>query len=83
MLTPRALLVAMVALTVLWLRFDSGYVTQDPPSTGLFVALGILAAVFAVSATVMQVGGKTQRVPLTFGVALGIGTYLLLRAVTP
>jgi hypothetical protein len=83
MLTPRALLVAMAALVVLWLRFDSGYVTEEPASAGLFVALAILASVFAVSSAVMQVGGKTERVPLVFGLALGIGTYLLMRAITP
>jgi hypothetical protein len=83
MLTPRALLVAMAALTVLWLRFDSGYVSQEPPSTGLYVALAILASVFAVSSVVMQAGGATNRVPMVFGLALGIGTYLLMTAITP
>jgi hypothetical protein len=83
MLTPRALVVALAALTVLWLRFDSGYVSDEPASNGLYVALAILASVFAVSAVVMQAGGQTQRVPLIFGLALGIGTYLLMQAVTP
>jgi hypothetical protein len=84
LLSPRALLVALAALVVFWLSFDSGLLNQEPPPPGRFVALAILGVVFAFSAFVMQkAGAKPARVPLLFGLALGIGTYLLMQAITP
>lgn len=82
--SPRALAVALAALVVFWLAFDSGMVSQEPPVPGRSVALAILGVVFGLAAVVMQKGGSdSKRIPLFFGLALGIGTYLLMRAITP
>ncbi len=83
MLTSRALMVAVAALAVFWFAFDSGYVNTEPAPPGRLVALGILGLVFTVSASVMHAAGENKRVPLIFGLALGLGTYVLMRTLTP
>jgi hypothetical protein len=81
MITGRALAVAMAVLAVLWFALDSG-ISSQPPVPGTSTALAILAVVFAMGAFVMHAGGRPERVPLLIGLALGLGTYLLVRALT-
>jgi hypothetical protein len=77
MVSGRALAVALAVLAVLWLSLDSG-LRSEPPLPGTYVALGILAVLFAASAWIMHAGGRPERVPLLVGLALGMGTYLLI-----
>jgi len=79
--TGRVLAVAVAVFAVLWLALDSGWMSAAPAPPGTSVALGMLAAVFAVGAWMMQAGGRTGRVPMLVGMALGVGAYALVRAV--
>ena len=45
------------------------------------LSLGMLAVVFGVGAWVMQAGGRSQRVPLLVGTALGCAAYVALHAI--
>jgi hypothetical protein len=84
LMSPRALAVAFAALVVFWFAFDSGFVNQEPALPGRSLALAILAAVFGLTAFMMQkAGAQTNRIPWLFGLALGIATYLLMHAITP
>jgi hypothetical protein len=78
MLSARALAIAVGVLLVLWVALDSGIVPRDDPG-GLTPALGILGAVFGLSALVMHFGGQPQRVPLLTGMALGTLGYCAYR----
>jgi hypothetical protein len=80
MFSARALTIALAVFGVLWLMLDSGLAAAEPAPAGTSVALAMLAGVFAVGALVMQTGGQPQRVPLLVGMALGVGTYALVRA---
>lgn len=80
MVTGRAVAVAVAVLAVLWFALDSG-IRSEPPVPGTTVALGILAVIFAASAWVLNAGGRPERVPLLVGLALGVGTYVLMHAV--
>ena len=81
MLSGRALAIAVAVLAVLWLAFDSKWVSSDPALPGTSLSLGMLAVVFAVGAWVMQAGGRPQRVPLLVGTALGCAAYVALHAI--
>ena len=81
MLTGRALVIALAVFVVLVLAFDSGWVSRDPALPGTSLSLFMLAVVFAVGAWVMQAGGRTERVPLLVGTALGCAAYVALHAI--
>jgi hypothetical protein len=80
MLSGRTLAIAVAVLAVLWLAFDSKWVSKDPTMPSPSLSLGMLAVVFAVGAWVMQAGGRPQRVPLLVGTALGCAAYVALHA---
>ena len=81
MLSGRALAIAVAVLAVLWLAFDSQWVSSDPTMPSPSFSLGMLAVVFGVGAWVMQAGGRLQRVPLLAGTALGCAAYVALHAI--
>ncbi len=81
MLSGRVLVIALAVLTVLWIAFDSSWVSPDPTLPGTTLSLLMLAVVFAVGAWVMQAGGRTERVPLLLGTALGCAAYVALHAI--
>jgi hypothetical protein len=78
MLSGRALAIAVAVLAVLWLAFDSKWVSSDPAMPDPALSLGMLAVVFGVGAWVMRAGGRPQRVPLLVGTALGCAAYVAL-----
>jgi hypothetical protein len=80
-LSGRALAIAVAVLAVLWLAFDSKWVSSDPAMPNPSLSLGMLAVVFGVGAWVMQAGGRSQRVPLLVGTALGCAAYVALHAI--
>ena len=79
MLSARAIAIAIAVFAVLWLALDSGLSSaeQVPGTTG---AIALLALVFGLGAFVMRAGGRTERVPLLIGTALGTGSYAVVRA---
>jgi hypothetical protein len=81
MLSGRALAIAVAVLAVLWLALDSKWVSSDPGMPGTSLSLGMLAVVFGIGAWVMQAGGRSERVPLLVGTALGCATYVALHAI--
>ena len=81
MLSGRVLAIAVAVLAVLWLAFDSKWVSSDPALPGPTASLGMLAVVFGVGAWVMQAGGRTRRVPLLLGTALGCAAYVALHVI--
>jgi len=81
MLSVRAFVIALAVFVVLVLAFDSGWVRSDPSLPGPSTSLLMLAVVFGVGAWVMQVGGRTERVPLLAGTALGCAAYVALHAI--
>jgi hypothetical protein len=80
MITGRAVTIAVAVFAVLWIALDSGWMSAASAPPGTSVALGMLAAVFAIGAWVMRAGGRPARVPLLVGMALGAGAYALVRA---
>ena len=80
MLSGRALAIAVAVLAVLWLAFDSKWVSSDPAMPNPSLSLGMLAVVFGIGAGVMQAAGRPERVPLLVGTALGCATYVALHA---
>ena len=81
MLSGRALAIAVAVLAVLWLAFDSKWMSSDPAMPNPSLSLGMLAVVFGVGAWVMQASGRSQRVPLLVGTALGCAAYVALHAI--
>jgi hypothetical protein len=81
MLSGRALTIAVAVLAVLWLALGSKWVSSDPAMPGTSLSLGMLAVVFGIGAWVMQAGGRSERVPLLVGTALGCAIYVALRAI--
>jgi hypothetical protein len=80
MLSGRVLAIAVAVLAVLWLAFDSKWVSSDPAMPSPSLSLGMLAVAFGIGAWVMQVGGRPQRVPLLVGTAVGCAAYVALHA---
>jgi len=80
MQSGRSFAIAIAVLAVLWLAFDSKWVSSDPTMPSPSLSVGMLAVVFAVGAWVMQAGGRPQRVPLLAGTALGCAAYVALHA---
>ena len=81
MLSGRALAIAVAVLAVLWLAFDSKWMSSDPAMPNPSLSLGMLAVVFGVGAWLMQASGRSQRVPLLVGTALGCAAYVALHAI--
>jgi hypothetical protein len=76
----RAALVAAAAAGFLWLMLDAGVVGAEPAPPLTSLSLGALALLFGLGAWALSATGQQpERVPLLFGLALGLGGYALVR----
>ena len=73
--------VAAGVLAFLYLMLDSGAVAREPPPPGISVSLGALAVVFGAGSWVMWAGGRRERAPMLAGLALGVGSYAVVRLI--
>ena len=81
--TGRIAAIAASVALVLWASLDSGMGGAPPAPAVMSVALLVLALLFGVGAWAMRAGGRSERAPLLAGLAIGIGSYALLRLALP
>lgn len=81
MLHPSSLVVALVALSLFYASFDSGWFGNEPAPAGITAALGIFTVLFSLGAWATNATGDVKRSRLFAGVAIATGIYALGRAV--
>jgi ABC-type nickel/cobalt efflux system permease component RcnA len=79
--TLRAVIVALVVGTVLYVMLDSRMVNAEPAPWFFSVSLGGLGLLFGIGAWATSAAGQSERSPLLAGLSLGVIGYALVRLV--